>query len=209
MLSLLGVFQVDGHVGGTGLVDGDDGQREIYGAVEHDGHEIVGTNTARYQPLGQHVGAARQLTVGHAVGGVGHSQTVWMLAGAPFESLHKGHLRVYVEGLAATQGDECLTLPIADNVKLPKRQLGVSRHVAYGHPHGFGHHLERIGIVHGQTRFHAHFVVFAFQVYVNTEVGVGLVPHRLHGTNLDAIYRHVLLHIGHGHEVERYARLHL
>ena len=209
MLSFLGIFQVDGHVGGTSFVDGYDGKRERNSAVKHDDYEVVGLHTALYEPLRQDVRTARQLAVGQAVRGVGYGKAVWMLAGTLFEGLHKGHLRVDVQLLASPQFDERKTLVGTNDVKFPERLLRVSHHVVDGTPHGLGYHPQRVGIVHGQTRFHTYLVIVIFQVDIHTEVGVGLLSHRLNGTNFDAIYHHVLLHIGHPLKIERHARFHL
>ena len=120
LLPVLRVFQVDGHVGGSGLMDGDDGQREVDGAVEHDGYEVVGLHTALYEPMRQDVGTARQLMVCQAARGIGHGQTVGILAGILLESLHEGHLWVDVHLFAGTQFHECSALLIGSQLYVTK-----------------------------------------------------------------------------------------
>ena len=97
---------------------------------------------------------------------------------------------------------------VADDVKFPECRLGVGHHVADGHPDGFGHHPDGLGIVHGQTRLHAYLIAVAIQIDVYAEVGVYLLSYGLHGTHL-AIGKHdMLLHVGYCHEVEYDTGLH-
>ena len=102
LLALLRIFQIYGHVGGTSLVNGNDGQRERNGAGKHDSHEVAGLHATINQLVCQNIGTARQFAIGHTVGGVGNGEVVRMLACLLLESLHEGHRRVNIEVLAST-----------------------------------------------------------------------------------------------------------
>ena len=64
--------------------------------------------------------------------------------------------------LARAKLYECVALLVADDIEFAERCVGMGYHVADGYPDGFGHHLYGLGIVHGQTRLHADFVVVTF-----------------------------------------------
>ena len=189
-------------------MDGDDGQREGDGAFEHDGHEVARLHATVYQPACQYVGTARQFSVSHTVGGIGHSQAVGRHTGTLLEGLDKGHLRVDVQVLARAKLYEGVTFLVADDVEFAERCLRMSYHVVDCNPDGFGHHLQGCLIVHGQTGLHAYFIAVAFQIDIHTEVGVDLFSYGLHGTYFGIAEHHMLLHVGHGQEIELDTRLH-
>ena len=207
-LALLGIVQVDGHVGRACLMDGDDGKGERDGAVEHDSHKIAWFDTTLYQAVCQYVGTVGQFTIGKTAVRICYGQTVGMLLGTLLESFHERHLRVYVKVLACAKLQEGFALLIANDAKLAKRRVGIVYHFADDNLDGFSHHLQGSLVVHGQTRLHTDLVVLSFQINSHVKVGVYLLPEWLHYSQLMAAYDHTLLHAGISEKVELHAWLH-
>ena len=189
-------------------MDGQDGQGEVDGSVEHHGNEVVGAHTAGYQPVGQHVGAVRQLAVAEAVAAVGHGQTVGHSPCRLLESSGKGHRRINLVPPASPQLHQRFLLFGRNDAYLAERGIGMGQHLAHHLTNGIGQHLQRGRVVHRHTRLHANLVLSAFQEDEHSGIAVHLLAHGLHHAELGTAQQQVLLHIGQCLEVEHHARRH-
>ena len=182
--AVVGIFAVHGHIGSTGLVNGEHCEQELFLAGQHDSYEGVGSDFFLLQVGGEDVGEIVQLAVGEAAGGVGHGNGLGARGGVGYDHIDEGLVGVIGQFLATREGEQIVALFGADDADGGQRLVGGCHHGEHTSLDGFRHLGQEVEVIELLARLYADIVLSINLIDDAGQLGAGVALGQIGEGNL-------------------------